>query len=180
MVWYGMVNVDLYSAIITKVSNALNTLVYLEKSHVFTPCQSCCVRRSSGKEFQTIADQESILISGPTSMLLSVALRLQWKNGPYSAVDGRRLIAVTNTLRALVLGGVHSTVASRANVLATNTDRRCLNSVNRDTHHSTAKHCTVNTFNPRLNITRQSCRKIYYFPKSICISNIREKKQSLH
>jgi len=109
-------------------------------------------------------------------MLLSVALRLQWKNGPYSAVDGRRLTAVTNTLRALVLGGVHSTVASRANVLATNTDRRCLNSVNRDTHHSTAKHCTMNTFNPRLNITRQSCRKIYYFPKSICISNIREKK----
>jgi len=27
MVWYGMVNVDLYSAIMTKVSNALNTLV---------------------------------------------------------------------------------------------------------------------------------------------------------
>ena len=25
MVWYGMVNVGLYSAIITKVSNALNT-----------------------------------------------------------------------------------------------------------------------------------------------------------
>ena len=38
----------------------------------------------------------------------------------YSTVDGRRLIAVVNTLRALVLGGVHSTVASRANVLATN------------------------------------------------------------
>ena len=30
-VWYGMVNVDIYSAIITKVSNALNTLVYGEK-----------------------------------------------------------------------------------------------------------------------------------------------------
>jgi len=29
--WYGMVNVDLYSAIITKVSNALNTLVPREK-----------------------------------------------------------------------------------------------------------------------------------------------------
>jgi len=27
MVWYDIVNVDLYSAIITKVSNALNTLV---------------------------------------------------------------------------------------------------------------------------------------------------------
>jgi len=31
MVWYGVVNVDLYSAIITKVSNALNTLVSGEK-----------------------------------------------------------------------------------------------------------------------------------------------------
>ena len=31
MVWCGMVNVDLYSAIITKVSNALNTLVPGEK-----------------------------------------------------------------------------------------------------------------------------------------------------
>jgi len=30
-VWYSMVNVDLYSAIITKVSNALNTLVSGEK-----------------------------------------------------------------------------------------------------------------------------------------------------
>ena len=30
-VWYGMVNVDLYSAIITKVSNALNTPVSGEK-----------------------------------------------------------------------------------------------------------------------------------------------------
>jgi len=31
MVWYGMVNVDLYSAVIAKVSNALNTLVSGEK-----------------------------------------------------------------------------------------------------------------------------------------------------
>jgi len=31
VVWYGMVYVDLYSAIITKVSNALNTLVSEEK-----------------------------------------------------------------------------------------------------------------------------------------------------
>ena len=30
-IWYGMVNVDLYSAIITKVSNALNTLISGEK-----------------------------------------------------------------------------------------------------------------------------------------------------
>ena len=29
--WYGMVNVDLYSAIITKVSNVLDTLVSGEK-----------------------------------------------------------------------------------------------------------------------------------------------------
>ena len=32
MVWYGMVNVNVYSAIITKVSNALNTLVSGEKT----------------------------------------------------------------------------------------------------------------------------------------------------
>ena len=31
VVWCGMINVDLYSAIITKVSNALNTLVPGEK-----------------------------------------------------------------------------------------------------------------------------------------------------
>ena len=31
MVWYSMVNVDLYSAVITKVSNALDTLVSGEK-----------------------------------------------------------------------------------------------------------------------------------------------------
>ena len=31
MVWYGMVNVDLYSAIIMKVSNVLNTTVSGEK-----------------------------------------------------------------------------------------------------------------------------------------------------
>ena len=30
-VWYGIVNVNLYSAIITKVSNALNTLVSGQK-----------------------------------------------------------------------------------------------------------------------------------------------------
>jgi len=31
LVWYGMVNVNLYSAIITKVSDALNTLLSEEK-----------------------------------------------------------------------------------------------------------------------------------------------------
>jgi len=34
--WYGMVNVDLYSAVITKVSNALNTLVSGEKPGFLT------------------------------------------------------------------------------------------------------------------------------------------------
>jgi len=43
-----------------------------------------------------------------------------YRGGGATTVDGRRLIAVANTLRALVLGGVHSTVASRANVFATN------------------------------------------------------------
>ena len=40
MVWYGIVNVDLYGAIITKVSNALDTLVSGEKPGFQTtgPC----------------------------------------------------------------------------------------------------------------------------------------------
>jgi len=42
-VWYGMVNVDLYSAIITKVSNALNTLVSGEKPGFQTLSQGLVV-----------------------------------------------------------------------------------------------------------------------------------------
>ena len=48
MVWYGMVNVDLYSAVITKVSNALNTCCWvsgekpcfqaLSKGLIVLPC----------------------------------------------------------------------------------------------------------------------------------------------
>ena len=37
MVWYGMVNVELYSAIITKDSNALNTLVSGKKARFSDP-----------------------------------------------------------------------------------------------------------------------------------------------
>jgi len=39
MVWYGMVNVDLYSAIITKVSNALDTHVHLLSSFIQSRAQ---------------------------------------------------------------------------------------------------------------------------------------------
>jgi len=52
--WYGMVNVDLYSAVITKVSNALNMQVSEEKPG-FQACLkdswSCCAWRSSSNEF---------------------------------------------------------------------------------------------------------------------------------
>ena len=56
MVWYGLVNVDLYSAIITKVSNALNTLVSGEKpgSQTLSKGLVRCARRSSSREFQTM------------------------------------------------------------------------------------------------------------------------------
>ena len=61
MVWYGIVNVDLYSAIITKVTNALNTLLSgekpgfqaLSKGLIVLPCAD---GRSSGKEFQTMSN----------------------------------------------------------------------------------------------------------------------------
>ena len=49
----------------------------------------------------------NIIISWPTFTLLFVALCLQWNNVPYSTVDGRRLVVVTNTLCVLVLSGVH-------------------------------------------------------------------------
>jgi len=60
-VWYGMVNVDLYSAIITIVSNAPNTPVSREKPGFQALSKGLIVllcattaRRSSGKEFQTM------------------------------------------------------------------------------------------------------------------------------
>ena len=45
MVWYGMVNVDLYSAIITKVSNALDTLVSGEKPGFQTLSEGLIIHR---------------------------------------------------------------------------------------------------------------------------------------
>ena len=51
MVWYGMVNVDLYSAIITKVSNALDTLVSGEKPgfQVLYIILYCGLAKSNGR-----------------------------------------------------------------------------------------------------------------------------------
>jgi len=46
--WYGMVNVDLYSAIITKVSNALFMSV-LKSSTVFSV--HCCVVEVNAERF---------------------------------------------------------------------------------------------------------------------------------
>jgi len=57
MVWCGKVNVDLYSATITKVSNALNMLVPGEKpgfQALTKGLKVLCARRSPGKEFQTM------------------------------------------------------------------------------------------------------------------------------
>ena len=78
----------------------------------------------------------------------------------YTTVDGRRLVAVANTLGALVVGGVHSTVASRAKALTMNTGRRCLNSVNCQT-------LSNEPFIPEKTLRCTDCRKIYYFPKSM-------------
>jgi len=48
IVWYGMVNVDLYSAIITKVSNALYTL-YTEKQVILHSYCGVTINNSAGK-----------------------------------------------------------------------------------------------------------------------------------
>jgi len=60
MVWYVMANADLYSAIITKVSNALDTLVCGEKpgfqalSEGLVVLLCAKVVREAGQEFQTM------------------------------------------------------------------------------------------------------------------------------
>jgi len=61
-VWYGMVNVDIYSAIITKVSNALNTLV-LEKSQHMSQLGSPGKRPLNGRVYVCVLihDNSSVL-----------------------------------------------------------------------------------------------------------------------
>jgi len=80
----------------------------------------------------------------------------------YVLLNSTYLLTYLNTLHALVLGGVHSTVASRANVLATNTGRRCLNS-----YHAVAKHCKMNTF-PLVN----NRPTLQWLPRNILFSKV--------
>ena len=61
MVWYGMVNVDLYSAImITKVSNALNTLVSGEKPGFQTLSEGLVVLRCAEVVRQRVPDHGAV------------------------------------------------------------------------------------------------------------------------
>ena len=60
MVWYGMVNVDLYSAVITKVSNALNTLVYGEKPGFQTLSKGLVVLLCSEVVLQRVPDHGAV------------------------------------------------------------------------------------------------------------------------
>ena len=61
MVWYGMVNVDLYSAIITKVSNVLNTLVSGEKPGFQTLSKGLVVLLCSEVVRQRVPDHGVVL-----------------------------------------------------------------------------------------------------------------------
>jgi len=78
----------------------------------------------------------------------------------YTAADGRPLVAVATKLRALVLGGVHSTVASRANVFSD----ECLSLANCDPYHSIAKHCKMNSFIPDFTL--------HWLPQNILFSKV--------
>ena len=60
MVWYGIVNVDLYSAIITKVSNALNTLVSGEKPGFQTLSKGLVVLLCSEVVRQRVPDHGAV------------------------------------------------------------------------------------------------------------------------
>ena len=96
-----------------------------------------------------------LLLSWPIFTLLSLALCLQWDNTV--AV----YIAVTNMLPALILGNVHSTVVFTCQHAC----NKCLNSLNCDPYHSTAKHCQMNTFVPDKNITLHWLLKNVLFSK---------------
>ena len=60
VVWYGMVNVDLYSAIITKVSNALDTLVSGEKPGFQTLSKGLVVLLCSEVVRQRVPDHGAV------------------------------------------------------------------------------------------------------------------------
>jgi len=60
MVWYGMVNVDLYSAIITKVSNALDKLVSGEKPGFQTLSEGLVVLLCAEVVRQRVPDHEAV------------------------------------------------------------------------------------------------------------------------
>ena len=60
LVWYGMVNVDLYSAIITKVSNALDTLVSGEKPGFQTLSEGLVVLLCSEVVRQRVPDHGAV------------------------------------------------------------------------------------------------------------------------
>jgi len=60
MVCYGMVKVDLYSAIITKVSNALDTLVSGEKPGFQTMCEGLVVLLCAEVVRQRIPDHGAV------------------------------------------------------------------------------------------------------------------------
>ena len=60
MVWYGTVNVDLYSTIITKVSNALNTLVSGEKPGFQTLSKGLVVLLCSEVVRQRVPDHGAV------------------------------------------------------------------------------------------------------------------------
>ena len=60
MVWYGMVNVDLYSAIITTVSSALNTLVSGEKPGFQTLSKGLIVLLCAEVVRQGVSDHRAV------------------------------------------------------------------------------------------------------------------------
>jgi len=60
MVWYGMVNVDLYSTIITKVSDALNTLVSGEKPGFQALSKGLIVLLCSEVVWQGVSDHGAV------------------------------------------------------------------------------------------------------------------------
>jgi len=76
MVWHGMVNVNLYSAIITKVSNALNTLVSGEKPRFHTLSEGLIVLLCAEVVRQGVPDHGQLSLASLRGRLIEYQLRL--------------------------------------------------------------------------------------------------------
>ena len=109
MVLYGMVNVDLYSAIITKVSNALNTLVSGEKPGFQAHFRSLLAERTSKwRGFAPSSTNEEVVaasVDSASQRTESLIRSRRWRRRCRRPRGPRRTRSVTRAVEWTATGG---------------------------------------------------------------------------